>query len=537
MTGFLVVLLAAAAALAVARATRLPSVPLLVLAGVAAHAIGVAPPGELLRDALLLGLAFLVFVAGTELNPTRAGAQKKAAVVVGLVQFFAMGALGTTAGLVLGLGLAPAIYLGIAITASSTLVVVNILRQRKQFFEPYGRLVLGVLLLQDILIIIAIGGLASVDDGAIGVARGLGATIALIALAAVLARWVAPWIIGRLNLDEEGLLLAALATLFAFIALSHWLGLPLVVGALLAGVSLSGFPVQGLVRGQVSSLGDFFLAVFFVTLGALLELPTLRELVTAALLILLVLTVTPPLVAWTARRVGLSSRVAVESGLFLAQGSEFSLVVALLGWSQGQISDSVFNIVAIVTVVTMILTPFVATDRNAWLLMRFRIGPRATPELAERPRGHVLILGCGRFGRVLADRLEARGERTVVIDDDRAVVERLRGSGAEVLRGDGADYAVLRAAGAREAKAIVSNMRRIEDHERMLRFVWEARVPVFAPLFSPDDAERLAVLGAEPVIESDVAAEQVLAWFDERFPPTGDAPAPSRPDRPSAAPA
>ncbi|TVQ62535.1 MAG: potassium transporter [Phycisphaerales bacterium] len=516
MTAILTILLAATVGMTLAKWLRLPVVPLLVVAGVGLSLTGLSPDAEFLNDALILGLAFLVFVAGTELNPARAGRQRRPAMIVGTVQFLAMAGLGAMAAVWLGLSWQAALYVGLAMTASSTLVVVTILRQRQQFFEPFGRLVLGVLLLQDLLVIIAIGGLSGLDDGAAGVLYGLGATVVLIILAWSVSKWVAPWAIGRLNLDEESLLLTALAILFAFIGLSFWMGLPLVVGALLAGIALSGFPVQGLVRGQVSSLADFFLAVFFVTLGALLVWPSVRELAVAAGLTVLVLVVTPPLVAWTSRRIGLSSRVGVESGLFLAQCSEFSLVVALLGLSQGHLTSEVFNLIAIVTVVTMILTPFVATDRHAWFLMRLRPGGAGLG--GEAPNeGHVLMLGCGRLGERLITELGERGERVLVVDDDQAVVDRLRAAGVRVVRGDGADMEVLEAVGARSAKAIISTMRRIEDHERVLHHVWEAGVPVLTRLFSPADAERLAVLGAVPVIEADVAADQAVAWFDERF--------------------
>lgn len=524
MTGILIILLAATVGMTIARWLRLPPVPLLVVGGVGLSVTGLAPDSAFLGDALMLGLAFLVFVAGTELNPARAGRQRRPAVVVGTVQFLAMAGVGAMAAVWLGLSWQASLYVGLAMTASSTLVVVTILRQRQQFFEPFGRLVLGVLLLQDLLVIIAIGGLSGLDDGVLAVLYGLGATVVLIALAWSIARWVAPWAVGRLKLDEESLLLTALAVLFAFIGLSFWMGLPLVVGALLAGIALSGFPVHGLVRGQVSSLGDFFLAVFFVSLGAVLAWPSFRELVVAAGLTVLVLALTPPLVAWTARRIGLSSRVGVESGLFLAQCSEFSLVVALLGLSQGHLSEEVFNLIAIVTVVTMILTPFVATDRNTWFLMRIRPGGHATGFRDDDPtEGHVLMLGCGRLGERLISELRDRGERVLVVDDDKAVVDRLREAGVRAVRGDGADLEILRAAGARSAKAIVSTMRRIEDHERVLHHVWEAGVPVLARLFSPADAERMAVLGAVPVIEADVAAEKMLAWFDERFQSKTDA--------------
>ncbi|MEX0744124.1 MAG: cation:proton antiporter [Phycisphaeraceae bacterium] len=519
MLDVLYILFAAAGALALGRWWRLPAVPLLIVAGVALRAAGLIPDEDLLRDAMLLGLTFLVFVAGTELTPERLGNQKRAALMVGLVQFFAIALIGVAAALGVGFGWQTALYVGLALTASSTLVVVNLLRQRQQFFEPFGRLVLGVLLLQDVLVIVAIGGLSGVDHGAAGVGLGLLTTAAMIGLAWVCLRWITPWLLLKLKLDEESLLLVVMAILFAFAGLSQAMGLPMVVGAFLAGVSMSSFPVNGVVRGQITSLADFFLAVFFVTLGAGLVWLAPAELVLAVLLTALVLFVTPPLVLWIGRRVGLSARVSIESGLLLAQCSEFSLVVALLGVQQGHVAENVFAMVAVVTVVTMFLTPFVATDANTWRLMRWRLphGWRGGELRGARPEGHVLMLGCGTRGRRLVDELLARGQRVVVVEDDPGVVAQLRRKGVEAVRGDGADYIILRDVGARAAKVIVSTMRRTQDNERMLRFVWEANVQVIARTFGPDAAERLAVLGAIPIIESEAAAEAMLAWFDENM--------------------
>lgn len=361
MAAVLYIMLAAVGGLAVARWLRLPGVPLLLLGGIVMRSVGLLPDEGLLRDAILLGLAFMVFFAGTELNPSRIGAQKRAALIVGLVQFCAIAVIGAGIALILELAWETALYLGLALTASSTLVVVSLLRARQQFFEPFGRLVLGVLLLQDLLVIVAIGGLSGVDGGTAGVLLGLGKTLLLIGLAMVCVRWVTPWLIVKLDLDEESLLLVVLAILFMFVGLSYVLGLPpmvaLVVGAFLAGVALSGFPSNGMVRGQINSLADFFQAVFFVGLGASLVWLTPEEFAVALLLILVVVLITPPLVLAISRRVGLSTRVGTESGLLLAQCSEFSLIVVLLGMSQGHISDRVFYVVAVVTVVTMVLTP------------------------------------------------------------------------------------------------------------------------------------------------------------------------------------
>jgi len=514
MTTMMLILAASAAALGLAALLRLPAAPWLVLSGVILSATGALPESALLQEVLLLGLAFLVFFAGTELNPQRVGGQKKAAVRVGVAQFLLVAGIGCAVALRLDFHWIQALYIGLAVTASSTLVVVDLLRQRRQFFEPFGRLVVGVLLLQDVLIILFISALSRVDDGARGVALALAGVAALVGVTWAWSRWVAPLLLLRLGLDEEGQLLVSLASLFFFLGMSRQLGQPLPAGAFLAGVSLSAFPVGGIVRSQMNSLFDFFQALFFVVLGALLVIPQTAALWLAAALALLVLTLTPPLVALIARGAGLSARTGIESGLLLAQCSEFSLVLALVGVGQAHIESGLLGVIALVTVATMMLTPFLATDRMTWRLMHWHPFQRGV-RLASPPSNHVLLLGCGPNTRQLLNYLVANNLHIVVVDDDAVVVEQLREQNIEAVRGDGADHNLLQAVGARQARVIISTMRRVPDSERVIRFARGVKVVV--RVFSPEEAKRIESAGGIPVLYAAVASEDFLRWFDQEF--------------------
>jgi Kef-type K+ transport system membrane component KefB len=379
-------------------------------------------------------------------------------------------------------------------------------------FEPFGRLVIGVLLLQDLLVIVLLPVLTRVPQGALAALIGFGAALALVALAWVCLRWVTPYLITRLRLDDEELLLVTLALLFVFLGLADLLGLPLVAGAFLAGVSLSGFPVSGVLRGQLNSLSDFFHALFFTALGAFLVLPSATALLQALLLAALVVVATPPLVTIVAERTGLSARPAIESGLLLAQTSEFSLVVALQALALGHVDQELFTIVALFTVATMILTPFVATDQTTWRLMALH--PMRQRSSVDRPmRDHVLLLGCGDHGWPLLETLIGAGHDVLVVDDDPAVIERLQEGDIPSIRGDGSDLEVLRAAHAREARIIISTMRRPGDNDVLLAFV--EGVPTLVRVFEPANAERIRSRGGTPVLYSRAAAEDFLQWLDQ----------------------
>jgi CPA2 family monovalent cation:H+ antiporter-2 len=513
MTGLAVLLLAAAFGYGAARIAGLPVIPVLVLAGLAASPLGPSD-AEFLSNALTLGVAILVFVAGIELSPGRLRAWRRAAVQVGTVQFAALGALGLGVALLLGFDGETAAYLALALTASSTLVVVQLLRERGLMFEQVGRLVTGVLLLQDLLIILFIPVVVRVTDGWLAVAEGVAASAGLMALTWALLRWVIPGLLERLAFDEEVLLLVALSILALFIGLANLLGIPLVSGAFLAGVTLSGFPAAALVRGQLSSLGDFFQALFFVALGAVVPLPTLTEVGQAAILFLVVVFVTPPLVATVAERAGFSARPALASGLLLAQTSEFSLVVAVQGLVVGQLAPGVFTIITLVTISTMMVTPFLASDTATWALMKFHPF-RGRPRLEARPEGHILLLGSGRHGQLLLESLVLTGAELVVADDDPKLVGWLEEMGIRTLRGDISDARLLRELGVDRARVVISTIRRVKDNAPLLEVA--KGVPALVRAFNVEDAEWIESRGGRPILYSEAAADDFVEWYDTEW--------------------
>jgi Kef-type K+ transport system membrane component KefB len=509
MTAIALLLAAAAIGHGIGRWLGLPTVPLLILAGAAV--VSFSPiPADLLEDALMLGLAFLLFVTGVELNPGRVGTQRRAALRVGMLQFVTLAAAGFLAALTFGFSVHEATYLGLALTASSTLVVIRLLQRRQQMFEPLGRMVLGVLLLQDLLIIALIPFVVFLPLGFMAAGRAMFGVFTLMLLAWASLKWVAPLLL-RIAGDEETLLLTVLGLLFVFVAIARALGLPLVVGAFLAGVSLSAFPVSGMVRDQLASIGDFFSAIFFTALGGLLIAPTVLQLLQAAGLAMVVLLITPLLVTAVAERADFSARPGIEAGLLLSQTSELSLVVGLQGLVFGHIDTGVFTIIVLVTVTTMVLTPFITADRVVWRLMR--IHPlRGAKQDFDPPEGHILLLGTGETGMPLLETIVATGQDVLVVDDDPATIWRLREAEIPCLRGDASDADVLLRAGVNRAALVLSTIRRPEDNRMLLRLA--GGTPVLVRVFEPADAEWVRAMGGRPVLYSEAAVHEFLVWFE-----------------------
>lgn len=511
MIGLTALLVAAALAHGLAKLTRLPVIPWLVVAGFGVMALGGAPEGRVLASMVELGLVFLVFAAGVELTPRRMARQGRAVLWVGGVQFLLLGGGGWLWARWLGFEVETAAFIALALAASSTVVVVGVLKQRQQLFESFGRLVTGVLLLQDAAVVLLLVALAKWTEGWAALGGALMGTAGLGVLAWAAQRWVMPWLV-RQGLDEEGLLVGVLALLAVGCGAAAWLGVPWVAGAFMAGVALSGFPMNGLVRGFLTSLTDFFLALFFVALGGLLVMPSGELWLAGLVLSAWVVLGTVPVVAWVAERVGLSTRAAVETGLLLAQTSEFSLVIALYAWMAGLIEAEVFSMLVLMTVGTMALTPAWSHGRVVDRLVKMdpRRWRRRRGEVARS--GHVVFTGIGTAGERVLRGLLDQGQEVLVLDEDAGVVAGLMERGVPAWQADGSSEEVLARVNARRARAVVCSLPRQAQAERVARYLRGSGVPVIVRVFDPADGARLAELGATPVVTSTAAVEKFMGW-------------------------
>jgi CPA2 family monovalent cation:H+ antiporter-2 len=502
--------LAAAAGVAAAQWSRLPAVPILVLLG---FAISRIPGGDGLRvDGAVptLALAYLVFAAGLELEPARLVGNLGTALRVGLAQFVAVGSLGTLLASGLGFDAAAAAAIGVGLAGSSTIVGVRLLIERSQLGEAFGRVVLGVLLVQDLLMMLALAAIGSLGVEATPFPASPLVGLLLLIAGHVALRRVGPRWIGAHDERPSLMILIASSVLFAFLGVAYYTGLPLVVGAFAAGLSLSAFPVGGMIRAPIASIGVFVSAIFFAALGGSIETPTPRDLLAAGVLLAVVVLATPVVVAMAALRSGLARRESIEAGLLLAQCGELTLVLAVLGRGLEILDATAFSALSLATVVSMMATPLLATDRFAWWI---------TARLPRRGLGrippienHVVLLGCGRNSEVLLEMLRVAEVPLVVVDRDPGVVESLRARGVESICGEGSDPAILEATRAARARAVVSTMRRVADNVRLLRRLSADDGPlVIVRAFFDEDTQRLSRLGAEVASEAEVgAAETVL---------------------------
>ena len=518
MDHFTVLLTAAAIAFGLSRLLRLPPIPLLILSGIALRILAeywsIETPKMLLGEMIEIGLAVLVFTSGVDLSPQRMRGNARGILTVAVLQFIALGTAGISTALFLNYDFTDSLYLGFALSASSTLIVVQQLQKRQKMFVPFGRLVLGVLLIQDLFIILLMVALLKSPDGILAIISSISGTVALGLTALLIHRRFIPWATTHLKLDEEELMLGALGILFAFSGVAYLLDLPFLVGSFFAGFTLSAFPMNGLVRGMLSSLSGFFLAIFFISIGTMLMLPDIQLIQHSLIFIAVLVLVTIVLVTIVAEYVGYSTRASIEAGLLLSQTSEFSLLLAYSGMTSGLIPAKLFSMIVLITVSTMTLTSFIARKNVSRLLMKLHPRYRRGEADCSNYTDHAVMLGFGRAGAKTLQMLKEKKIGIIVIEEDAAVIRQLIAKGITCIQGSSSNKALLKRANCEQARLVICSMKHSEDAYLVIDYLKGTPVKVIVNTFEHSEAESIRQAGGYPVQTASASAQRFIDWLE-----------------------
>ena len=328
-----------------------------------------------------LGLIFMLFMIGLEIDLKKIIRAGNVILVTSAAQVFGCFALALVLFLLIGIPLGDrrfdAIYLAAAVSLSSTVIIVKVLYDKFELDTLPGRITLGVLVVQDLMAILFLAIQPSLNDLQLDVALLSVVRVgALLAAALLISRYTLPHLFQLIAHLPELVLVGALAWCFAVSEFAEFLGLSRVMGALIAGVSLSTFPYAIDVTAKITSLRDFFITLFFVALGMTIPLPTSSVLGLALILVAFTwisrfVTVVPALYAM---RQGL--RASLLPAINLAQISEFSLVLVQIGVQSGHTTPGIAGAATTAFVVLAVLNTFVmmrsdgATRRIIPLLKR-----------------------------------------------------------------------------------------------------------------------------------------------------------------------
>jgi len=403
-----------------------------------------------------IGVAVLLFLVGLKLDLQHVRHIGPVALATGLGQLAFTILFGFLLILALGKGAMEALYVAVALTFSSTIIIVKLLSDKRELDALHGRIAVGFLIVQDIAVVIAMMAMSALRgaDGAPGwevavslLVRVAGAGAALF----LVMRYVLPSLVRVMARSQELLLVFAIAWGTGLAALGEWAGFSKEAGAFLAGFSLASTSYREAIGARLTGIRDFLLLFFFIDLGAKLDFSTLGgEIGPALVLSAFVLIGNPLIVMAIMGYMGYRKRTGFLAGLTVAQISEFSIVFVAMGIGLGHVGVQALGLTTLVGVVTIALSTYMILfsqtlyERLApWLGLFERKQPHRELAVEQQRHGvaspHIVVFGLGRYGERLARRLQESGLHVLCVEFDPELVRHLRRKGMDVRFGDAQD--------------------------------------------------------------------------------------------------
>ena len=471
-----------------------------------------------------LGIAILLFLVGLKLDLGIVRALGPVAMLAGTVQVLFTAGVGVGLARLLGWPWAASGYIALALSFSSTIIIVKLLSDRREIDALHGRLAVGILILQDAVVILALILLPSFDIGGGGGGGGASRVLsqvgvmalwALLAggLLAAMARWAIPPIVHHLARSTELLLLAAIAWAVGLAAAADALGFSKEVGAFVAGVSLASSPFHNAIGTRLVPLRDFLLVFFFISLGATLELDRLPGVLAPAMALSLFVLVGKPLVIMAILGVlGYRKRTGFYAGFTLGQISEFSLILGAMGVALGHIDPDALALLTLVALVTIALSTYTIANLG-WLYERLapwlhafeRPNPTREDERQDAwpVAPDVVLIGVGRYGGRIGRRLTERGLRVFAVDFDPQALKAWTSEGRSGQYGDATDPELCGSLPLRTARLVVCSSPDERTNRTLLEALRQAGYPgrYAATAHHPREARALRRLGVDLVLE------------------------------------
>ncbi len=514
----------------ICKALKQPSIPAYVLAGIIIGPIGL----RLITDVQIIatfaefGVALLLFVIGLEMNIRKLKVVGKSSIFSGLLQVLIIAELGFLIAFFFGFNSIEAIYVGLIIAFSSTAVVLKVLSDKNEANTLHGRIMLGILLVQDIIVIFALSFLTTLNNftwSAIMTALING--VGMLAVAFILTKYILPLFFRKIAESEELLLLFAISWCFAFVGLSSLLNFSISIGAFIAGISLASFPYNIEIAAKIKPIRDFFVTIFFVSIGMqIIPISSTSSLIFIGIMLGIALLIKPILIMVLSSFGNFSKRTSFLSGIGLAQISEFSIIIATLGVSLGHISHELLSSVIIVAVISMAITNYIikydyAIYKHLRKILFFLRQNKNIINIkeSEKMKNHYVICGSDKTGNVVLETLKKLGKKYIVVDYDPEIIRKLMREATHCLYGDIADEEVLEKVNIEEAKAVISTVPNHNDNIFLLNYLnaKKSKAKTFLTSESINDAMELYNHGASYVVLPKVLSGDKFADILKHF--------------------
>lgn len=472
-----------------------------------------------------IGIALLLFIIGLGLNPQVIREVGKVSTLVGVLQVAFTAGVGFASGLVLGLSKTEALFLGVGLAFSSTIIILKLLSDKKEQSRLYGKVLTGILLVQDLLAAMALVFVTAKQSGSgitVGSLAHLGLKGAVIAVPLfIISTLVLPRLHRLIAGSQEFLFLFAIGWGFGFAALFEHAGFSLEIGALLAGISLASLPYASEISARLRPLRDFFIVVFFITLGTRLSFGNIGLILPIVLMGTFIAVVLKPLAVLVLMGTsGYTKRTSFKGALATAQVSEFSLVFIILGNKMGLVGNDLVSIITLIALVSITISAYlIIYSDQLFTAFEHHLGMfERKLSNAERDGGHhydIVQFGYRKGGHEFIKVFASLGKKFLVVDYDPEVIESLESQKVHYLYGDVNDIELLDEIGIEKTRMAVSTITNFETSLFLTKLLLEQNpnIMIICHAENVEQADQLYELGASYVMMPHYIGSEKIGAF------------------------
>lgn len=509
---FTYIFVASAITLLIANRLNQPMIPAYILAGLF---VGFIIPEQDLLDFVQLGVAFLIFMFGLKFDPEKLRKVEYDSLVVNTLQIILIGIISFSFAYIIGFDPLNSFYFSLAATLSSSLVGLELVSKEVDLNVIHGRLAESTNLIQDMIAIAAFVIISSAGLGLYDISLKIFYAATILLSAFLIRKYIFDLIARQAEGSAELLMLVSISSLTIFMAVSEFLGLSIVIGAFAAGISVAKFPHNLEIMDTMGSLKDFFSAIFFVTLGALISLPSFMTLILTISILLFTIAVKPALMILSLIHQGYDLRTSFLTGTSLDQVSEFALIIAIQAWLLDIIFEPLFQAIILATTVSMITSSYTSLHQHSLFekLEKYNFvehEEKTIPEarMKKQMRDHIILVGYDTQGRNIVEHLEEKNADYVIIENDPEKISELRVEDKNFVYGNALNGETWEYAGLNQASLIVSTAPFKQISDKILEL--ETGADKITRTESIEEAEEMLHKGAVYVIVPQLLTADLL---------------------------
>lgn len=492
---------------------RQPLIPAYILTGIVIGPfLGYITNSDIIATLSGIGIAFLLFIVGLEMDIKRLADIGLIASLGGSIQMILTFLLGFFIASLLLFKSIEAAYIGVVVAFSSTMIVVKLLSDKRELDTLHGRVIVGMLLMQDILAIAVLSFLTSMNEfSALILVYSLLKGISIVAVALICSKYLFPVLFRFAAMSQELLFMLAVSVCFFFSLIFSYIGFSIAIGAFVAGITLANLPYNIEIIGRVRSLRDFFATLFFVSLGLQLNLVNISALVYPLIVFTLVVVILKPLIVLAiCGFYGYAKKTSFLAANYMAQISEFSLIIVAQGLLLGHISQNIFTLTILLAIVTITITSYLSKfdsviyNSISKFLGIFDLVKKAEhlnyiPQYSDY---EVILAGYDRIGYSVLRKLQEMKKKFIIVDFNPEIIKRLAKKKIPCLYGDIDDIEIIERLNLKKVELLISTIPDKKDSELLIKRLRKVnkKAAIFVTANRVEEALELYDAGADYVV-------------------------------------